>query len=96
MLKKGTKFKNGYSKVTKDCGGVDYRNISKILKTQYDIDVAHTSCRNYTIQALEKVALNLIKSLGDVTDGMKLDHREVAKSPIFQNEFGKFIKHFEQ
>lgn len=95
MLKKGTKFKDGYSIVTKQ-GGVDYREISNILKKEHGIDMAHTSVRNYTIQALEKVALNLIQDLSEMVDKKNVNHKEIAKSPIFQNEFGKFIKYFEQ
>ena len=89
MLKKGTKFENGYSTVTKE-GGVDYREVSKKLKKEHGIDIAHTSCRNYTIRAMETIAQELMTSFN-----VKGDHKELAKSPAFQNAFGSFIINFE-
>jgi hypothetical protein len=86
MLKKGTKFKNGYSTVTKE-GGVDYREVSKKLKKEHGIDIAHTSCRNYTIRAMETIAKELLTAF-KVDD---VDYKDLAKSPNFQNAFGSFI-----
>jgi hypothetical protein len=86
MLKKGTKFEDGYSTAK---NGADYRKISKILEEEHGICMNHVSVRNYSLRALSIIASSLANSLGE-----DVNEEEICKSPLFHEAIAEILIKF--
>jgi hypothetical protein len=89
-MPKGHKSINGYSTVTIEYGGMDYRNIATKM-TDAGFKMNHATARNIFLKAMKKFAKSILKFQG-VESEAEVDR--IAKDPRFQSAVIEIANNF--